>query len=323
MNKPARVLSIDGGGIRGIIPCMILKELEGRAQRPISDLFDLIVGTSSGGIISLGLSLPGERGMPKYDAKSLATFFEREGRNIFHVPVWKRVESAWNLLDEKYPEKGLEEVLSRYFGESRLKDALRPVMVPAYETESRSPWFFRSERARVSPNFDFPMKDVARAIMATPTYFPPKKLESGGDYHSLIDGCVFGNNPGMCAYVEARKMYPERDGFIFVSLGSGKLTRRIPHEDARDWGLAQWAHPLLNVMFDGQGDVVDHQLRELLQFSGKRKRYFRFQTRLDNGNDDMDDSRARNIHALKKEAKEMIDSHSEDLDLLSELLVER
>jgi patatin-like phospholipase/acyl hydrolase len=318
-----KVLSIDGGGIRGIIPSMVLKEIEGRTQRPVSELFDLIVGTSTGGLIALALAKPGSSGEPAYDAKSLIGFYESEGERIFHIPIWKRVESGWNLLDEKYPPKGLEKVLNEFLGQTRLKEALVPVMIPAYEIESRMPWFFRSERAKFSQSYDFPMKDVARAAAAAPTYFPPKKLvtEGGGDYYSLIDGGVYANNPGMCAFVEARMMFPEDSDMLMVSLGTGELTRRIDHDDAEDWGLAQWAHPLLNVMFDGQSDTVDFQLQKLLFPPGRGRRYYRFQTRLDSGNDDLDDPRPGNLRSLRKEAKEMIGTHLEDLANLSKLLL--
>lgn len=325
MREMVRVLSLDGGGIRGIIPCMLLKEIEGRAQRPISELFDLIVGTSTGGLIALGLTRPGNEGVPMYDSKSLIGFYENEGSRIFHRTIWKRIESAWNLLDEKYSEKNIEVVLKEYFGDSMLRDALKPVMVPAYEIESRSPWFFRSERAKVSKEYDYAMKDVARAAAAAPTYFPPKQLkgQDSGESYSLIDGGVYANNPAMCAYTEARTMFPQKKDVLMVSIGTGELTRRIEHKEAKDWGLAQWAHPILNVVFDGQSDTSDYMLKELLQPPGRGRRYFRFQSRLDSGNDDLDDARESNIRSLKKEAREMIDKHEEDLNMLGDILKEK
>lgn len=234
------------------------------------------------------------------------------------------VESAWSLLDEKYNQKGIESVLDEYFGETRLKEALKPIIIPAYEIESRSVWFFRSERAKYSENYDFPMKIVARAASAAPTYFEPEKVKEHKDldYWALIDGGVYANNPGMCAYVEAKTMFPDKD-ILIVSLGTGELTRRIDYKDARSWGLAQWAHPLLNVMFDGQSDTVDHQLKELLQLPGKGRRYFRFQTRLDSGNDNMDDPSEKNLSNLKVEAMDMLDRQRRDLETVCDLLIEK
>ncbi|MFW3146429.1 MAG: CBASS cGAMP-activated phospholipase [Thermoplasmatota archaeon] len=322
MSELVKVLSIDGGGIRGVIPCKVLKDIEEITGEPVSVLFDLIAGTSTGGLIALGLTKPDEKGRPQYRAEDILELYEKEGKNIFHRSVWRRFESAWSLLDEKYGTKGINDVLDRYFGEARLKEAIKPVLIPAYEIESRCAWFFRSERAKYSKDYDYSMRNVARAATAAPTYFEPEPLQEqeGLDYWALVDGGVYANNPGMCAYVEARTLFPDKD-ILMVSLGTGELTRRIEYKDAKNWGLAQWAHPLLNVMFDGQSDTVDYQLKSLLQLPGRGRRYFRFQTRLDSGNDDMDDPSERNLHNLKIEAQDMIDRQRDDLELLTELLL--
>ncbi|MGA1820746.1 MAG: CBASS cGAMP-activated phospholipase [Thermoplasmatota archaeon] len=324
MSGSVKVLSIDGGGIRGIIPSIVLKDIEEITGDRITDLFDLIGGTSTGGLIALGLTKPDEKGRPEFKAKQIMELYEKNGRRIFHRSIWRKLESAWSLLDEKYSPHGIEEVLDEYFGETRLKEALKPVIIPAYEIESRSAWFFRSERAKSSISYDFPMKTVARAASAAPTYFEPAKLvtEDKVDYYALIDGGVFANNPALCTYVEARTVFPEATDFLFLSLGTGELTRRISYDEAKGWGLANWAHPILNVMFDGQSDTVDYQMEKLLQHSGSRKRYFRFQTRLDSGMDDLDDASDENIHDLKVEAHEMLEKHAEDLELLCDMLIE-
>lgn len=323
MSKAVRILSIDGGGIRGIVPCMVLKRIEEITGKRCSDLFELIGGTSTGGLIALGLAKPGNGQEPDFSIDQIKDLYEKNGKRIFHRSIWRKFESAWSLLDEKYSQKGIETVLDEYFGEIRLKEALVPLIIPAYEIESRSVWFFRSERAKYSEDYDFPMKEVARAASAAPTYFEPEKLSEKGDidYWALVDGGVFANNPGMCTYVEAKSMFPDRD-IIMVSLGTGELTRRISYDDARSWGLAQWAHPLINVMFDGQSDTVDYQLKEILQLPGKRKGYFRFQTRLDSGNDDLDDPSDKNIHNLKIEAGEMLKERGSELEHVCEMLME-
>ncbi|MGA1872994.1 MAG: CBASS cGAMP-activated phospholipase [Thermoplasmatota archaeon] len=323
MSGLVKVLSIDGGGMRGVIPCMVLKDIEEITGDRISDLFDLIGGTSTGGLITLGLTKPGAKGRPEFSAKDILELYEKHGTRIFHRSVWRKIESAWSLLDEKYSTKGLDEVLEEYFGDARLRDSVKPVIIPSYEIESRCAWFFRSERAKVSRSYDFLMKEVARAASAAPTYFQPAKLMAEGDldYYALIDGGVFANNPSLCTYVEARTLFPEAEDILFLSLGTGELTRRISYDEAKGWGLANWAHPILNVMFDGQSDTVDYQMEKLLQHSGSRRRYFRFQTRLDSGMDDLDDASEENIHDLKLEAQEMIDRHTEDLELLCDMLI--
>lgn len=99
-----KVLSIDGGGIRGIIPAMVLAEIERRTGKTTSELFDLVAGTSTGGILALGLTKPGQGGKPEYSAKRLIELYETEGRKIFSIPVWHRIHSAAGVAEEKYPE---------------------------------------------------------------------------------------------------------------------------------------------------------------------------------------------------------------------------
>ena len=322
MSNTIRILSLDGGGIRVIIPTLVMSEIEERTGRRIADCFDLITGTSTGGIIAIGLTIPGEDGKAMYSARDMVNLFENEGKKIFHRSVWRTLESGWNLLDEKYDAKGMEGVLETYFGDSRLKDALTNLLITSYEIEARTPWFFRSYKARASRDYDFPMAKVARAASAAPTYFEPLKLntENELDYYSLIDGGVYANNPGMCGYVEARSLFPDASDFMVVSLGTGEMTRRIPYKKAKDWGLAQWAHPILNIMFDGMSDTVDYQLRQLLRPHEGNRRYFRFQTRLDSGNDDLDDASEKNIRDLKLESMEMLEKRHNDLLQLCDIL---
>jgi uncharacterized protein len=314
-----KVLSIDGGGIRGIIPAMVLAEIERRTSKTTSELFNLVAGTSTGGILALGLTKPGEGGKPEYSAKRLIELYETEGSKIFSIPVWHRIHSAGGVVEEKYPAKGIEEVAQRYFDDVHLAEALTDVLVTAYEIEGRAPWFFKRRHARDPDRREgdnFLMREIARATSAAPTYFEPFLVEGGPhDKCALIDGGVHSNNPAMCAYVEARKIHPEEDDFLVVSLGTGELTRSLPYEEVKGWGLALWAQPILNVVFDGVADTVDYQLRELLSTEeGEARRYYRFQTVLNIGKDDMDDASATNIQALKTKAKEIISKNDTALE---------
>jgi len=319
-----KVLSIDGGGIRGLIPAMVLAEIERRTGKRIVEMFDLVAGTSTGGILALGLTKPRQDGKPEYTAKKLIDLYETEGDKIFSMPVWHRVHSGWGLAEEKYPSEGIEEVAKLYFGDVHLAEALTEVLVTAYEIERRGPWFFKRRQALdPAQGFDPFMRDVARATSAAPTYFEPIQLKVGSlGSRAFIDGGVHSNNPAMCAYVEARKIHPEENDFLVVSLGTGEPTREMPYEEVKGWGLALWAQPILNVVFDGVSDTVDYQLQELLSTEeGDARRYYRFQTVLDIGKDDMDDASRTNIAALKTKAKEIISKNDAILDSLCAQLV--
>jgi len=215
-------------------------------------------------------------------------------------------------------------VLEGYFGETRLKDALCDVVVPAYEIERRFPFFFKVSKARTKQYYDYPMKTVIRAATAAPTYFEPARISIDGpnDYYALVDGALFAYNPGMCAYTEVLHRFPDHESIIMVSLGTGELTRRLPYDEVKDWGAARWAQPTFALMCDGICDVVDYQLQQLLPATADGMRqYYRFQARLDVGNDDMDDASSNNVRVLKLLAEDMLQASRATLRQLSEQLL--
>jgi hypothetical protein len=153
------------------------------------------------------------------------------------------------------------------------------------------------------------MRQVARATSAAPTYFEPCRIANGDDksYWALIDGGVFANNPAMCGFAEALAIYGPEPDYVVVSLGTGQLTRPLSYEEAKDWGLAGWAQNIISVIFDGVQDTVDYQLRQLLPSTGGlTRRYYRFQVKLDRGNDDMDDASQTNLFVLRKKANDLV-----------------
>lgn len=322
--RGVRILAIDGGGIRGIIPALVLARLEQLTGRAVAALFDLIAGTSTGAILALGLAIPGADGKPRYAARQLAAMYEREGARIFSRSLWHRVAACNNLHRGKYGCAGMEGVLREYFGEARLGDALTDVLITSYEIEQRFPFFFKSRNARERADYDFPMREVARASSAAPTYFEPLKLSAAGaaDHYTLIDGGVFANNPAACALVEARTTHPEASDCVVVSLGTGSLLRSLPYDSARNWGVVRWAKPLLDVVFDGVSSTVDYQMRQLLpEIAGRPSRYYRFQTTLDGGNHALDDASAENITALKGLAQGLLEKEKDQMEKLCEALV--
>ncbi|MEZ4692229.1 MAG: patatin-like phospholipase family protein, partial [Ignavibacteria bacterium] len=221
----------------------------------------------------------------------------------------------------KFPIEGIEEVLEIYLGQTKLSESLTSLIIPSYEIERRMPFFFKSRHAKNNPDYDFKMKEVARATSAAPTYFESLKLAANppADYFALIDGGVFANNPAMCAYAEAKKVFGNEDDIMLVSVGTGQHTRSIPYEESKDWGLLEWARPMLSVVFDGVSATVDYQLNQLLTDSNL-KNYFRFQTMLESGNDDMDDVTKTNIRALKRKGSEMVKQNEDRFNELVKIL---
>lgn len=305
------ILSIDGGGIRGIIPALVLAELEQRLNKPAAKLFDLFCGTSTGGIVALGLVKDHGNGEPQYAATDLVKIYQDRGREIFQRSFWRGVSSVGSLLDEKYSAKGLERVLEEYFGNEPMGSALRHTMVTCYDIQNREPVFLKSWHEK---HKSLEMRFASRATSAAPTYFEPALTPIGGAVRALIDGGVFINNPAVSAYVEALRLYPGEDIFV-VSLGTGELIRPIPYTEAKDWGKAGWMLPVLDCMFDGVSDAADYQLTQLLGDN-----YIRLQTDLSLASDDMDNASAGNIALLVQEANKLLATNKQKLARLTELL---
>ena len=301
-----RVLSIDGGGIRGLIPALVLEELERRAERRVFELFDLIAGTSTGAILACALCAP-----DPLPAVRVAALYEEEGPEIFSRSIFQRIRSADGLLDEKYDSATLNGVLARFLSDKRLSRTRPDLVVPAYDTAGPGPFFFKTTDARESPEDDFPLSVVARASSAAPTYFEPSAV----DGRALVDGGVFAANPAMSAFAEAVRFQPGAE-VVLLSLGTGERTRRRTFDEIEDWGLLEWARPLLDVVFDGISDAVDYQLRHALG----EGRYWRFQVELTRASDALDDATEENLRALRAQAEELIAARSADLDAVIALL---
>ncbi len=311
------VLSIDGGGVRGIIPAIVLAELERRAARPVADLFQLIAGTSTGGIIAAVLTRPDGDGRPAWTAQQIVELYEREAAQIFDPDLRHSLRTLHGVIAEQYDARGLDELLDRYCGDSTLSQSVTDILIPAYDVVQRNLFFFDSALARDDPSLDYQARLAARGTSAAPTYFEPPLLRGGpGGELLFVDGGLFANNPAMCAFAEAERGRFGRD-ILLVSIGTGEATRPLPYEQVRHWGLAQWARPILGVVLDGVSMVIDHQLSAILG----PERYWRFQTVLTQANDDLDDATPENIALLKGHAQELIRSRSDDLDRLVDRLL--
>jgi len=284
-----KVLSIDGGGIRGLIPALVLAEIERRTERHITDLVDMIAGTSTGGILACALGKP-----DPLPAAEIASLYVEEGPKIFDRSLLKQITSLGGYLDERYESKGLVRALERYLGDTRMSAATLPLVLTAYDTEARAIHLLRSEGEHSGAT----MVEAAHATSAAPTYFEPVRLGNA----TLVDGGVFATNPALVAYAEVRGKLE-----LLLSLGTGEHTRRLAYDKIKDWGQLEWARPVIDVVFDGGQDAVDLQLRALLP-----EGYVRLQTQLDRASDDLDDASEGNLERLREEADALI--AASDLD---------
>lgn len=244
------VLSIDGGGIKGIVPAMILAEIEKRTNnKRIYELFDLIAGTSTGGILSLGLTKPNADGTgAQFKAEELVNLYTNEGRRIFKkneeknknyqlkslkilFNLFKIKINPEELFSSKYTREEKIQVIKKLLGENTpISEALTEVVITSYATNIRMPFLFTSNSDKenlTSKNFNqvcsgCTMYDAAMATSAAPTFFKAYSKQfmdrnKGGEY-TLIDGGVIANNPTSIAIVEAMKSYETKMNGAQISL---------------------------------------------------------------------------------------------------------
>lgn len=339
--RSIRVLSIDGGGIRGIIPARILSALEEASGRPTADLFDIIVGTSIGGIAAMALALPGEDGQPA-PAEDIGAFYERHGKIIFPQSALSFPRSREDLREliarvgmqaamfgsnpdvgnARYSAAPLEQALEEQFGDARLSDAIRDVIVTSYDVNRGGPKLFRSREARSEPSEDHLMRDVARATSAAPTVFPPFRLVSpDGSDHILIDGGVFANNPSMIGYAEAMELAGWRGIRVrtirLVSLGTGiPKAGMTTYEEFTGHSWLRLAEDMFEAANRGQSCLHDELLKNLLG-----DHYHRFEPTLPT-EIAMDDASEASMVALRHVTDDYVEHHKAELDKLATVLAE-
>jgi patatin-like phospholipase/acyl hydrolase len=288
------VVSVDGGGIRGILPARLIQAIQeaGAWREP-----DLIAGTSTGGIIACGLVT----GVP---AETMAGLYIQHGTAVFDANFGDGVFSP------KYSAGNLEKLLQQILGTAKLSDARLELLVPAYcvqlptlqDTdgdgipEGTASWFFKSWEARTAPEKDQPLWAVARATSAAPTYFPTAL--TGGNW--MVDGGVFANNPADCAWAAASRLWPGEEIKV-LSIGTGSKIVSFDGARTQNWGAAQWAPDISSVFMDGAADKTSYIMKTILGGN-----FLRCETALVGVSDAFDDASAQNIANLNALADKFI-----------------
>lgn len=295
-----RILSLDGGGIRGLVSCRWLAgvdaALAAAGKSHIPGTFDLVAGSSTGGLIACGLALG-------RSPDTLAELYRARRHEIFPGIASRLWSRAGRFFTDgpsapRYDGRGLEKVLADVFGDARLGDCTVKTLVTSYDVINRKPVIFKSFKPE---HADLRVRDVCRATTAAPTYFPAHPLRVEGRDCALIDGGIVANNPTACAIAEALRKDETVDcsrDLIVVSVGTGERTRTIDLRSAREWGALEWAVPIIDVLFDGNAESVDYIAQFIVGDA-----YYRLQTPLTIGLDDLDDVSDTNINALETLAK--------------------
>jgi patatin-like phospholipase/acyl hydrolase len=251
-----QILSLDGGGIKGLYSAAVLAKLEDDLGITVTDHFDLITGTSTGGIIALGLGI-GLR------PREIVHFYSTKGPSIFRPSTrFRRINCLLNLFKRKYSQEPLKKALQDCFGDKRLADSTKRLVIPSYSIDKDEVYLFKTpHHSRLTRDWKEPLWKAALATSAAPTFFP---CCNDVDHIRLIDGGVWANNPTMIGIVEAVSMLgAPLDSIAVLSLGT---TNPVSNKSKRldQGGLWQWKDTAIDVALRGQSHGVQGQAQHLL-----------------------------------------------------------
>jgi patatin-like phospholipase/acyl hydrolase len=273
MSKSLKILSIDGGGIKGLYSSTILEHLEHKYGNSCSDCFDMVCGTSTGGLIALALSL----NIPAADISKL--YIDR-GKEIF--PKQNKVAGFFRqtVCKGKFNDILLKRVLTDLFGDKRIGESNNLLCIPAYSVTDARPWIFKFDHKEGGLTRDNKAKyvDVALATSAAPTYFPLAEIDNY-DYKQFIDGGVWANNPALVGLIEAVTYFvgenKEYDSVQILSLSSLNNTAGKPTGLKRRRSFLQWRDDLFETSMIGQNSFTDYFLSKLHKLTGVPIEYMR------------------------------------------------
>lgn len=341
------ILSIDGGGVRGIVPATILSVFsdilaETGDDKPLYSHFDLIAGTSTGGLIALGLSAPevdieqdeGEDS-PVYTSVKKG-ILKRKKQDILQGYIERAADPAClpdlylnhagnifsprnrifkSVFSDKYDTGELEKFLSDTFKDHTIGEALVPTMVVSYDTIAGKAVIISS----YSEEFrNLKCIEAARATSAAPLYFAPKFLsDSNGRRMALIDGGVIANNPSLLAYVEARKLYPNAKLFHILSLSTASPVYSYDPSSSSG-GVSGWVEPIAHIYPNAQGNLIETTLGAMPDVD-----YTRIHGKVTDEKIKLDDTRIESLATLKAGAERLAESQRAELEAFAKKLSER
>lgn len=289
-----RILAVDGGGIRGLIPAILLAELEAKTGKACRDQFDMLAGTSTGGIIAIGLLA----GIP---ASKLIDLYADRGSEIFS-------DAGLGVVRPKYSAAPLEAILRELLGETWLSETKGPELLAcSFCADPYGAFFFKSWKSRASAlnpgdvqdDLDFRLWQIARATSAAETYFPTAEVQAmSGKTYYMMDGGTHSNNPTMAAVASATALWGV-EPLKILSLGTGRKPEVLDGRASQGYGAIEWITEgdlIGGPCIDGVADAVDYQAVSL---KGRGIDVDRYQPNLPEDATKMDDASAENIARLR------------------------
>ncbi len=325
MNKLTKILSIDGGGIRGILPAVLLAGLEEKIQQKtgnksahLADYFDFFAGTSTGGLLCFFYLTPDEHDLNKikYTAKQAPEFYLTYADSAFKPKGQNNTEYSFH----KYSPQGLESRAKFLFKDLKISQLIKPCCITAYNPERLEPHLFLSHNTALKPDDDYLIRDVLRATTALPGIYPPAIITSTkGETSTFVDGSIFAHNPAFFAYLHAKKLYPNAQDFMVFSVGTGHVSALSDGLNVYDNSDKNWSRLLSEIAFGNSFGITNIQFEEAF-YDKPHSKYIHLQPSLTGLNPAMDDASPSNIQRLYQRGKEFLSENEKLLNEVTDLI---
>lgn len=309
--KPIRILVIEGGGIYGVLSATILQEFEKKSHQPISKLFDVMVGTSTGSIqiALLNTPRPGTR-QPLYTAADVVDFYLTFAGVALHIPWQRKLWTLHGFLAPLLTQDGLEYYAQKTLGNTELKDSLTTILIPSYDINTASLFVFNNRDAQQQ---NYRLADIVLASTAIPNIMPAKPWLFADGTHYLTDATIVVNNPSILALLHTALLYPNQNKII-VSLGSGKRAAPDNPEVIGKKGFSGALENWFNIFSQG----TDDSFSDILQAEADNHRlnlinYFRLNPLLPKDVGDAINASSQNMTLLKNTADTYVKNHQQKL----------
>lgn len=311
-----RILSIDGGGVDGIVTLEMLKYLEEQSGQPISKQFDFITGTSTGAIITVGLLLTDNNGRPQYSADGLIAAYTDLAQKILSAPLYHRLLTLNGLLGPRFLNHARIVMGHDIFADRRLADLSRPALLPVFSRNTSGLETFRNWS---ESGANILLGPAVAAATSAPTYFPAVQLQGHKTWAGLYaDAALIVDNPAQLGFLHALQQYPDGD-FVVVSLGT-RHRRDVSLHDGVSGGALEWFAPMRAMVINGQEDLSTSTLEVLQRAKNSyRLKAFRMAPEIP-WDDSQFDGSAANIARLQQFARDYIAEHKEELGKILEAL---
>lgn len=308
-----RILAIDGGGVYGLLPSHILKYIEEKSGKPIAELFDVIMGTSTGALLSVILTIPDKDNKPKFSAEQAIDIYRNYGNKIFYNPWYHRILTLNGLLGPKYMTSERYKVFKDFIGDLYFDQLLNNMIIPAYGVNEHNPLLFVNWKEPSLQDINFAVSNLLMGAISPPGYFPSVVFGSEQHRYLLVDGALFVNNPSLAATLIAMKVYPHKK-YLLVSLGTGKVKGEAIAPDKQvGWGDLQWSQEILSVLLDSGMKFDNVLLNKTFPFPVD---VYQFNTEITELSKLLDDISPVNLLRLKKEGHQFVKTNRKKLDEL-------